>query len=333
MNDYYDVLGVSKTATQEEIKKAYKKNAIKYHPDRNKAKDANEKFAKINEAYEILSDKNKRASYDRFGSAGAQSFGGYNSGFDSMFRGNFDGNNMNDIFNMFGFNFGGKAKAQKKRTPGNNIRVVKEITLEDIYHSRQQQVIFDTLGSCGSCDGQGYKGTLKTCTHCNGSGFLMEKTMGHYMSYRTCNYCAGQGQGGTMCSGCSGTGQIPERKTVKFSIPDGVKTDSKIVLRHKGEYSIGGYGDLIINFRIVRGHKTQFTKQGEDLHRNHNITLNDLLNYKKQQVTNIDGVLIDFTIEPGSILKILKRIKGKGFTKKNGTKGDLVIEVAVALQY
>ena len=272
--DYYEVLGVSREATEDEIKKAYRKLARKYHPDVNKEdKDAAEKFKEINEAYEVLKDPEKRARYDQFGHAGvgqggfdAGDFGGF-GGFGGF--GDFGSDIFDDIFDIFGGSFG--RSRRRGPTRGADIRYDLEITLEEAAFGAEKEVEIFRMESCKNCNGTGAKpGTMpKTCPSCGGSGQVRRvQNLGpmQFTNVTTCTNCGGRG---TIieepCPKCHGRGQSKVGRKIKIKVPAGVDTGSQLRMSGEGEPGeLGGPpGDLYVVIR-VKPHKL-FVRQGDDL--------------------------------------------------------------------
>lgn len=286
--DYYDVLGVSRSASTSEIKKAFRTLAMKYHPDRNKAPDATEKFREINEAYEVLSDDNKRKIYDQFGHDGLnnsgfsseninpfdifnQFFGG---GFTSSFEDAFDGEDLfSSIFGDFGsFSFStGPNMSRKSRNNQNdpNIYVRIVIDFKTSVMGGQQEISFDWIYDCEKCKGSGADSPndIKECTTCSGSGFKLYESRSIFGVQRqkvVCNTCNGKGKiPTTKCSKCNGKGLIQERKNVKANIPAGVRDNEVLKVPGKGNQINGVKGDLLIHVNIKKS--KYFDRIGNDL--------------------------------------------------------------------
>ncbi|MDI9447159.1 MAG: molecular chaperone DnaJ, partial [Bacillota bacterium] len=263
--DYYEVLGVSRNATSDEIKKAYRKLARKYHPDANPGdKDAEAKFKEISEAYVVLSDPEKRAGYDRFGHAGAdgQGFGGF-EGF-----GDFGG--LGDIFEMF---FGGGGRTRRRTGPerGQDIRTDMEISLEEAAFGLEREVKVPRVETCGTCGGSGAAAGSKpkTCLACAGTGqvqFTQSTPFGRIVQSRTCDRCRGTGQViEKPCPTCRGAGSVRKTRSIKVKVPPGVDNGSRLRLAGEGEAGTRGGppGDLYVYIH-VKQHKL-FRREGDDL--------------------------------------------------------------------
>ncbi|SOC36341.1 molecular chaperone DnaJ [Ureibacillus acetophenoni] len=264
--DYYEVLGVSKSASQDEIKKAYRKLSKQYHPDINKEPGADEKFKEIAEAYEVLSDENKRAQYDQFGHEGPG--GGFGGGFSDGFSG-FGG--FDDIFSSF---FGGSSRRSDPNAPrkGDDLQYRMNISFEDAVFGKQTEVEIPREETCETCSGSGAKpGTSpKTCGSCNGAGQInqtVETPFGRMVNRKTCNTCRGTGKIIVdKCSTCHGAGAVQKRKKIKVTIPAGVDDGQQLRVSGQGEPGKNGgpAGDLYILFN-VRDHE-YFERDGDDIY-------------------------------------------------------------------
>ena len=268
--DYYEVLGVSKTATDEEIKKAYRKLAKKYHPDMNPGdKDAEKKFKEASEAYAVLSDKEKRSQYDQFGHAAFDGTGGFGAGgFD------FTGADFSDIFgDLFGGMFGGSRSRGPSNGPmkGSNIRTSVRITFLEAVFGTEKELTLNLKDPCPTCNGTGAKpGTSpQMCPKCGGKGqvvFTQQSFFGTVRNVQTCPDCGGTGKIiKDKCADCGGTGYITNRKTINVTIPAGIDNGQSVRIREKGEPGINGgpRGDLLVEV-IVSPHET-FERDGFDI--------------------------------------------------------------------
>jgi molecular chaperone DnaJ len=267
--DFYEVLGVSKTASDEELKKAYRKLAMKYHPDRNQgeqAKEAEEKFKEVKEAYEMLSDSQKRAAYDQYGHAGVDPNSGMGGGFGG--GGGF-AEAFGDIFgDMFGGGRAGGARGGRQVYRGNDLSYSMEITLEEAAKGKDAQIRIPSWDSCDTCHGSGAKpGTSpKTCTTCGGQGSVQMR-QGFFSVQQTCPHCRGTGKIiPEPCTSCSGQGRIKRQKTLEVKIPAGIDDGMRIRSSGNGEPGMNGGppGDLYIEIRI-KEHDI-FEREGDDLH-------------------------------------------------------------------
>lgn len=323
--DYYEVLGVSKDVDGKELKKAYRKLAMKYHPDRNPDDaDADSKFKEASEAYEILSDSQKRAAYDQFGHAGVdQSAGGSHAG----------GAGFSDIFgDVFGDIFGGgggRSRGGPQR--GSDLRYSMELTLEEAVRGIEKKIRIPTMVSCDTCDGSGAKkGTSKkTCSTCGGSG-QVRMQQGFFAVQQTCPTCRGQG---TIiedpCTKCHGRGVKEETKTLSVKIPAGVDTGDRIRLSGEGEAgAMGGpSGDLYVEMR-VQDHEF-FERDGRNLYCDVPISIVDATLGGELDVPTLDG-RVKLKIPAETQSGKLFRLRGKGVTSvRGGAPGDLMCRVQV----
>lgn len=326
--DYYEVLGVSRDVDAKELKKAYRKLAMKYHPDRNPDdKDADAKFKEATEAYEILGDQQKRAAYDQYGHAGVDpnaGGGGFGGG----------GANFSDIFgDVFGDIFGGGGGRGGRGGPqrGSDLRYTMELSLEEAVRGIEKKIRVPTLTSCGTCDGSGAKpGTSpKTCSTCGGAG-QVRMQQGFFSVQQTCPTCRGQG---TMiedpCTSCHGRGVKEETKTLSVKIPPGVDTGDRIRLSGEGEAgAMGGpAGDLYVQVS-VKEHEL-FHRDGRNLYCDVPISIVDAALGGELEVPTLDG-RVKLKIPAETQSGKLFRLRGKGVTPvRGGTAGDLLCRVQV----
>lgn len=337
--DYYDVLGVSKSADATEIKKAYRKLAMKYHPDKNQGdKEAEEKFKEINEAYEVLSDETKRRNYDQFGHEGVngQGFGGA-GGFGGQGFGGFD-DIFGDIFgDMFGGGFGGGRPRRRGPERGADIRQRVNISFEEAAFGKKVQVKINRSEECDECHGSGAKpGTSKkTCSTCNGSGQVqsVQRTpFGNIASTRTCSTCNGEGEViESPCTKCHGKGSIRKTKTIEVDIPAGIDEGQMIKLSGQGELGVRGgpRGDLYIEVN-VKSHQL-FTREGYDVYLEMPITFAQATLGDKIQVPTLDGK-VEYEIPEGTQTGTVFRLKGKGIPKlRSNVRGDQYVKVIVEI--
>ena len=338
--DYYDVLGVDKSADATAIKKAYRKLAMKYHPDKNPGdKEAEEKFKEINEAYEVLSDETKRRNYDQFGHEGVngQGFGGA-GGFGGQGFGGFD-DIVGDIFgDMFGGGFSGGSR-QRRRGPerGADIKQRVNISFEEAAFGKKVQVKINRSEECDQCHGSGAKpGTSKkTCPTCHGSGQVqsVQRTpFGNIASTRTCSTCNGEGEViDSPCSKCHGKGSIRKTKTIEVDIPAGIDNGQMIKLGGQGELGTRGgpRGDLYIEVN-VQSHPL-FTRDGYDVYLEMPITFAQATLGDKIQVPTLDGK-VEYEVPEGTQTGTVFRLKGKGIPKlKSNVRGDQYVKVTVEI--
>ncbi|MBQ0005046.1 MAG: molecular chaperone DnaJ [Clostridiales bacterium] len=339
--DFYEVLGLHKGATDDEIKKAYRKLAMKYHPDRNPDnKEAEEKFKEINEAYEILSDSEKRSMYDRFGHAGVDpnaGFGGGAGGFGGFGgAGGFGG--FEDIFDMFGGAFGGGGRA-RRNGPQKGRDIQKSITIdftEAIFGCTKEIELAKNV-RCKTCNGEGTAaGTTKsTCSYCGGSGQVSQvsNTMfGRFQNVTACPNCHGSGKViDTPCPDCGGQGSNRKTVKIKVDIPAGVDSENIIPLRGQGEPGINGgpEGDLYIVVN-VRPHST-YKRKGDNLYLELPITFDQAALGAKVKVPGF-GETYSYTISPGTQTGSEFRLRGKGVPNpRTRRKGDLFVKVVVEI--
>lgn len=324
--DYYEVLGVTKTATDVEIKRAYRTLAVKYHPDKNPGDHtAEEKFKECAEAYAVLSDSQKRSAYDRFGHAATSGAGA--GGFDAGFS------NIEDIFDMFGFGdmFGSRGGRRTTVQRGSDLRYDLEITLEEAASGKEEKLQIPRLEKCGECEGSGAeKGTTaETCITCQGSGQTRYQ-QGFFSVMRTCSNCQGRGQViRTPCKGCSGAGRIEKEKTLEIKIPAGVETGSRLRVTGEGEAGPNGgpSGDLFVVVH-VKEHDV-FERQGANLYSAAPITFAQAALGAEIQVKTLDG-LEDLKIPAGTQTGTVFRIKSQGMPALGGRgRGDLFVAVTL----
>lgn len=339
--DLYEVLGVNKNATEAEIKKAYRHKARELHPDVNKAPDAEEKFKELNEAYDILSDPNKKAQYDRFGTIpGAAGGPGGGSGyvdFEDLFGGGFGG--MGDIFSTFFSGFGGGGAPRQQRREGRDMSIGLRITLEEVATGCKQEIVYDRLAPCPDCGGSGMGegGKEVTCDACHGSGRVVSvqhSFLGDIQTTTTCNVCGGSGKKiEGACSECGGQGRVPDRQRVNVEIPAGIRDGQQLRVAGYGEAGIRGAasGDLIVTVHI-RQHD-YYSLQGDDLHVSVSVPM---VQAALGAEIEIDGILKDevvpVKVPEGSQSGDRIRIKGYGMPKfKSSSRGDMIIHLKVQI--
>ena len=336
--DYYEVLGVGKSADEKEIKKAYRKLAMQYHPDRNPDnKEAEEKFKEINEAYEVLSDETKRRNYDQFGHEGVngQGFGGQG------FGGGFSSGGFEDIFgdifgDMFGGGFGGSSR-QRRRGPerGADIRQNITIDFEEAAFGKKVSIKINRSEECDKCSGTGAKpGTSKkTCPTCNGTGEVrtVQRTpFGNIASSRPCSTCGAEGEIiESPCDKCHGTGSTRKVKTIEVDIPAGIDDGQMIKLSGQGEVgSKGGpRGDLYIVVSI-RNHSL-FTREGYDVYLEMPVSFSQVALGGEIEVPTLDGKVV-YNVPAGTQTGTVFRLREKGIKKLRGnSRGDQYVKVVV----
>lgn len=333
--DYYEILGIDKNATDDEIKKAYRRLAKQYHPDVNKEdKDAEAKFKEINEAYEVLSDPQKRAQYDQFGTADPNAAGGF-GGFGGF--GDFGQNPFGDIFDMFfGEGFGG-GRRDRRNAPqrGADIRYDIELTFEEAAFGTKKDIKINRTEPCPECGGSGAKkGTSpETCPHCHGTGqiqFAQNTAFGRFVTSRTCDRCGGKGTIITdPCPHCHGRGTVKRQRTVSINIPAGIDDGQILTLSGEGELGKNGGspGDLLIAVK-VKPHKV-FRRQGADVYCDIPISFVTAALGGDIEVLTLDGK-IKYHIPEGTQPGTQFKLKGKGIPYIRGYgRGDQYINVIV----
>ena len=325
--DYYEILGVNKQASKDEIKKAYRKLALKYHPDKNKGdKKSEDKFKEASEAYHVLSDDKRKLNYDQFGHA-AFDGGGGSQGF-----GNFDfGSSFSDIFEDFFSDFGGGGRRSRKSNfRGSDLRYDLSISLEEAYTGKKQDIKFSTSEKCQTCNGSGSKpGTnVGSCSMCGGNG-QVRSSQGFFTVQQTCPQCSGTGEQITNpCASCSGQGKKQASKRLSVTIPKGVDDGTRIRLTGKGEAGQkgGASGDLYL-FISVDNHSI-FKRSDENLFYELPITFSDAALGTTVQVPSIDGGKSKIKIPAGTQHGKQLRLKGKGMPLLRGAGyGDLYIRI------
>ena len=348
--DYYEVLGVNKNATDDELKKAYRKLAKKYHPDANpdNKKEAEEKFKEVNEAYETLSDPQKRRMYDQFGADGPQGFGGgqgpfgqggYYSYSSSGFNGFDDFGDLGDIFSsFFGGGFGGRASSRKQNGPrkGADLNLKMEITFEQAFSGVEKEITVTRNETCDNCHGTGAKpGTSVTkCTMCNGTGQVTQvqnTILGQMQTRRTCTACHGTGEViKEPCDICHGRGTVRKQPRIKVKIPAGIDDNQTVVLRGEGEPGEKGgpKGDLYITVRIKK--HSIFTRSGNNVMCEVPITITQATLGADLEIPMVDGTKEIYKIPDGTQTGTKFVIKNKGFKSVNSSSvGDFVFTVKV----
>lgn len=337
-DDYYSVLGVAKNASEDDLKKAYRKLAMQYHPDKNHGNaEAEKKFKAINEAYDVLKDPQKRAAYDRFGhdafTNGMGSGGGGGGGFSGFNAGSFS-DIFEDLFSEFtgGRRGGGGAQAQASAARGSDLRYNLDISLEDAFRGKQQNIKVTTSASCDSCHGSGAeKGSSpETCSACNGRG-AQRVQQGFFTVERTCGNCQGTGKViKNPCKICAGSGRTRKEKTLNVSIPAGVEEGTRIRLAGEGEagFRSGPAGDLYI-FLSIKPHRI-FKRDGANIYCSVPLPFTTASLGGHIEVPTIDGGRVKVTIPEGTQTGHQFRLKGKGMSVlRSQAKGDMYIEVAV----
>lgn len=325
--DYYDVLGVGRNAGADEIKKAYRKLAIKYHPDKNQGdKSAEDKFKEAAEAYEVLSDDNKRQRYDQFGHAGVGS---------SAAGGSAGGFSMDDIFSQFGDIFGGGfgSRGGRRVNRGSNLRVKVKLTLEEIATGVEKKLKVVKAVGCDKCNGTGAANgsSSNTCSTCRGSGQVtrvMNTMLGAMQTATTCPTCNGEGQVITdKCRQCHGDGVMRGEEVISVRIPAGVHEGIQLSMNGKGNAAPRGGipGDLIVV--IEEAEHPHFNRDSNNLYYEHYVSIADAALGASIEIPTLEGKA-RVKIEPGTPSGKVLRLKGKGLPDVNGyTRGDLRVSV------
>ena len=335
--DYYEILEVQKSASKEEIKKAYRQKALQYHPDKNPGdKAAEEKFKEAAEAYEILSDDNKKARYDQFGHAGVSGASGFSGG----------GMSMDDIFSHFGdifadmsgfgfSSFGGSRRQSPRMSRGSNLRVKVKLSLQEIAQGTEKKLKLKKYITCKSCGGTGAEGNSghSTCTACNGTGQvtrIANTILGRMQTSSLCNNCGGSGKVITRkCTACYGEGIVQDEDMVTVKIPAGVTEGMQLNVSGRGNAARRGgiNGDLIVV--IEEEPNAELMRDGNDLIFPLFISISDATLGTTVEIPTIDGkvkIKVEQGTQPGKIL----RLRGKGIPEVNGYgRGDLLVTVNV----
>ena len=335
--DYYEVLGVSRGASEDEIKKAYKKMARKYHPDLNPGdKSAEEKFKEVNEAYEVLSDADKKARYDQYGHAGVDpnfGAGGFGGGFD----GGFDFGDLGDIFgSFFGGGFGGGRRTNPNAPQrGESIRMSIAISFEEAAFGCEKAVTVERYETCDTCHGNGcaHGTSPEVCPDCHGTGTVQvrrQTPMGVFATSSPCPKCGGKGRIiHQPCKDCHGTGTVRKKKTIQASIPAGIDNGQTISIRGQGNAGKNGgpAGDLLITI-TVRPHEL-FRREGTSVLCEAPITFTQAVLGAELEIPTIDGK-VKYTLPEGTQSGTTFRLKGKGIPSINGRgRGDQYVTVYI----
>lgn len=344
--DYYEVLGVSKTAPANEIKSQYRKLALKFHPDRNKSPEAAEHFKEISEAYAVLSDPEKRKVYDQYGHAGVDGrystediFRGASGDFSDIFSDVFGkGGSFESIFDtIFGRrgSFGGFGFGDFGRQKGSDLLYETSITLEDVLHGKKMEIDLQKDVECDTCKGSGCKpGTSKTtCTNCNGQGQIRtSRNMGFstFVTVQPCKSCYGQGKIiQSPCQKCKGSGKTKGTKHLKFDIPQGIDTGDYTIPGEGEVVPSGINGDLIVRIRVQPHPK--FKRDGVDIFYDEPISMIDAALGKKITVPTLEGTE-KIQVEPGSQPNTIIKLKGKGLPHQNSRgRGDQYVRLVVTI--
>ncbi|AVN59032.1 molecular chaperone DnaJ [Mesoplasma florum] len=342
--DYYEVLGVSKTSTEQEIKSAYRKLAKKYHPDMNKESGAEEKFKEVNEAASVLLDADKKAKYDQFGHAafdGSSGFGGSGfGGFEDFFSNMGGGMDFGDIFSdLFG---GGRSGRSSRRGPskGQDIGLEATLTFKELVFGVNKKTILNLVKTCTKCDGVGAENPsdVHTCTKCNGAGqIIVNKQMGPFQVQNqvTCDKCNGVGKEfKSKCKSCHGKGVESKREEVEIPLPKGLWPGQQFVMRGKGHASLEGGipGDLYITIGIVKSDVFELIPNSNDLIMNYNISYLDAILGNEVIIKTLDGPVrlkIPKGVHSGQLIKV--HDKGLYKTQTSDKRGDLLIKISISV--
>ena len=332
-DDFYSVLGVERDADEATIKRAYRKLAMQYHPDRNSGdKAAEHKFKEVNEAYDVLKDSQRRSAYDQFGHAAFES-GGF-GGTRGPQGGPGFGQNFSDVFeDLFGEFMGGRHKRPRSSARrGSDLRLNLKIELENAFFGKEQSIDVTSSVTCGDCSGSGAKAGSKpqTCRDCQGTG-RQRLQQGFFMVERTCGNCQGAGEViSDPCRTCSGTGRVQKKKSLSVKIPAGVEEGTRIRLSGEGEAGMRGgpTGDLYI-FISIKPHRF-FRRSGETLHCKIPIPMSDAIMGGAMEAPTIEGKIAKVKIPAGTQTGRQFRLKGKGMPVLNSSRvGDMIINVSV----
>jgi len=328
--DFYETLGVSKSASADELKRAYRKLAMQHHPDRNAGdKNAEQKFKDLNEAYDILKDDQKRAAYDRFGHAAFEQGGGNPGGF------GFGAGGFADIFDeMFGEFMGGGRRGQGGASRGNDLRYNFEVSLEEAFRGKQTTIRVPTLVACDQCKGSGAEAGSKpiTCPRCHGRGKLRMQ-QGFFTIEQTCAGCQGAGRViDNPCKTCAGQGRVRREKTLSVNIPAGVEDGIRMRLAGEGEVGIRGAsaGDLFV-FISVTPHRI-FQRDGAHIHCRVPLPITTAALGGTIEVPTVDGSRTRVTVPAGTQSGHQFRLRSKGMTVlRSAARGDMFIEAVVEI--
>ena len=326
--DFYEILGVQKNASDDEIKKSYRKLAMKYHPDRNKDdKESERKFKEVSAAYEILKDSEKRSAYDQYGhdafrqGGGGQGFGDFGGGFSDIFE------------EFFGGGFGGQSR-QRGPQRGNDLRYNMSVSLQEAYSGKKSQIRIPSYEGCDLCSATGSadKSGPSTCSTCGGQG-KVRSTQGFFSIERPCPTCGGEGSSiKNPCLKCSGTGQVKKQKTISVTIPAGVDTGTRIRISGEGEpgQKGAGNGDLYIFVEVQKD--KLFEREEENIFCQIPISITTAILGGDVEVPTIEGKKARLNIPPGTQSETQFRLKGKGMSILRQTRrGDMYVEANVEI--
>ncbi len=340
MADYYDVLGVSKDASQDEIKKAYRKKALQFHPDRNPGDpDAEKKFKEVSESYEVLSDEKKRQAYDRFGKDGVNGFqgqhpGGYASMDEALrtFMGAFGGESIFESMFGGGFGGGGYSDTQERAQQGASKRINVNVSFAEALKGVDKELSLNNYIICETCKGARTSSPqgVKRCPRCSGSGHVFEQR-GFFSMSMTCPQCHGEGEIITHpCAGCQGEGRTKSKRKVSFHVPAGIDTGMRLKLPGYGDVGVGGgpTGDLYV-YISVEPHEF-FQRQGNDIILELPISFAEAALGCKKEIPSFGHQAIKIVIPEGVQSGKILRVRGEGFPSLQGAgKGDMQVKILV----